>query len=117
MEISSILSSSNDTAFDLQNKSKKTSSFESCFVDASSSSDSTVSSSTSSNDLSNNAAVQAFMNYAKETPAQRMFDSWLTNQNVTEQQYNAMTPAQQQKLINEFEAQLKEKLKSEIVGA
>jgi hypothetical protein len=57
--------------------------------------------------------VQEFMKYASETPEQRMFDNWLSSQNVSEQQYDAMTPAQQQALIDKFEEQLKAHLQSQ----
>jgi hypothetical protein len=61
--------------------------------------------------------VQEFMNYAKETPAQRMFDSWLESQNMTMDQYNAMSPAEKQKILTEFEIQMKQKLRSEFSSA
>lgn len=64
---------------------------------------------------SSDDAVQEFMNYAKETPAQRMFSDWLGSQNVTPQQFSAMTPEQQQALINKFEEQLEVKMKSKVV--
>jgi hypothetical protein len=111
MEISNV---QNNSAFVSQKDNKATSSFASFFQDASSSSSgSAVSGAASSDDPGGDEALQEFMSYAKETPAQRMFDSWLQGQNITEQQYNAMTPAEKQKLTNEFEAQMKEKLHSE----
>jgi hypothetical protein len=45
-----------------------------------------------------------------------MFDSWLHSQNITEQQYDAMTPAEKQKLVDQFEAQMKQKLGAEVTG-
>jgi hypothetical protein len=118
MEITSVLDSSTDTSSVLQKENKTASSFASYLQDASSSSSSgtTVSSASSNSDAGGEEALQEFMSYAKETPAQRMFDSWLQSQNITEQQYNAMTPAQKQKLTDEFEAQEKQKLGSELTG-
>jgi hypothetical protein len=57
-------------------------------------------------------AVKEFMDYAKETPEQRMFSNWLGGQGITEKDYNAMSPAQQQSLRNKFEEQLESKLKN-----
>ncbi len=113
MEISSIQSITADTASAMQKESKTASSFEGYFLTASDSSDDAVSGDAASEDASDDTAVQEFMNYAKETPAQRMFNDWLSSQNITEQQYAAMTPAQQQKLVEKFEAQMKQELSGE----
>jgi hypothetical protein len=51
--------------------------------------------------------VQWFMAYAKESPGQQLFTSWLGSQNVSQAQYNAMSPQEQQKLRAEFEQHLK----------
>lgn len=70
---------------------------------------------TSSTSSSDNA-VQDFMEYAKETPAQRMFNDWLTSQNITMSQYNAMPQAEQTKLTSEYREYLKEHLQNELAG-
>jgi hypothetical protein len=113
MDVSSVQSNSTDSAFVSQKSNKATSSFASFFQDASGSG-SAVSGAASSDDPGGDEALQEFMRYAKETPAQRMFDSWLKSQNISEQQYQSMTPAEKQKLINEFEVQMKEKLHNEM---
>jgi hypothetical protein len=119
MDISSILGSSSDTTSFLQQKDKTAtaSAFKNYFLDASTSSSTSSGTSTSGSGSTSKAsgsdALQAFMRYAKETPAQRMFDNWLQGQGVTQEQFNAMTPAQKQKLVNEFETQMKAKLGSE----
>jgi hypothetical protein len=116
MEISSVLSNPTDSASVMQKENKTTSSFVSHFLDASSNSTSAVSGTSSSNDPGGDEALQEFMSYAKETPAQRMFDNFLQSQNISKQQYDAMTPAQKQKLVDAFEAQLKEKLGTQLTG-
>jgi len=116
MQISDILDSSTYAASSTQQESKTASSFASCFLDAqdsTSASSSTSSSASTSSMSSGDKALQEFMRYAKETPAERMFDSWLSSQNISEKQYNAMTPAQQQALHQKFEQQLEQKLKDE----
>lgn len=112
MEISSILDSSIDTTSVSQKENKTASSFDGYFLDASASS----TSGSVSGDPSGDDAVEEFMHYAKETPAERMFDNWLHSQNITEQQYDAMTPAEKQKLVDQFETQMKQKLGAEVTG-
>ena len=120
MDVSSILASSTDPTSAIQKQNKTTSSFESYFLNASNTdtgkvaTDATTKS--SSQTTSGESGLQEFMQYAKETPAQRMFDSWLKGQGVTEQQFNAMTPAEKQKLVDQFEAQTKTKMKSEMTA-
>ena len=120
MDVSSILANSTDPTSAIQNQNKTTSSFESYFLNASNTdtgkvaTDATTKS--SSQTTSGESGLQEFMQYAKETPAQRMFDSWLKGQGVTEQQFNAMTPAEKQKLVDQFEAQTKTKMKSEMTA-
>jgi len=75
---------------------KSGSSFSSAFIDAADSSDSD--------------AVQEFMSYAKETPGQRMFTNWLAGQDITQAQFDAMSPAQQEALVKKFEQQLEQEL-------
>ena len=120
MDIASITSSSTDTTLATsaaQTKSKVTSSFKSYLLDATDSSSATASSTDASSDASSESGLEEFMRYAKETPAQRIFDSWLGSKNMTVDQYNAMTPAEKQKLTDEFEAQMKAKLGSEATAS
>jgi hypothetical protein len=122
MDIASILSSTTDTGLGTsvaQTQSTVASSFESYFLDATDSSSETdissetTSSTDASSDASSESGLEEFMQYAKETPAQRFFDSWLSSQNITEDQYNAMPSTEKQKLMDEFETQMKAKLNSE----
>lgn len=54
---------------------------------------------------------QFFLNYMKETPAQRMQDAWLTAHHLTRQQLDAMLPDQRQaierQMANDIENQIK----------
>lgn len=85
-----------------QNQSKSASSFGSYLAAASDSDDN---------------AVQEFMDYAKETPAQRMFSNWLGSHNITQQQFDAMTPAQQQALVDQFKQQMEQSLDGKSLAA
>jgi hypothetical protein len=119
MDIASILSNSTDTSLTtsaVQKESKAASSFENYLLEASDTSSDTTSS-TSTSDTSSNSGLEEFMQYAKETPAQRIFDSWLSSQKITEDQYNAMTPAEKQTIMDKFEAQMKSKLGSETTAS
>jgi hypothetical protein len=54
--------------------------------------------------------VQQFMDYMKETPAQRLFTSFLNSHHITQSQFDAMSPKQQQALTQQFEQQLKQQM-------
>jgi len=54
--------------------------------------------------------TQQFMDYMKETPAQRMFTNFLTSHHISQSQFDAMPPKQQQALIQQFEQQLKQRM-------
>lgn len=69
---------------------------------------------TKTKDAGGEASLQEFMAYAKETPAQRLFTSWLSGQNITQQEYNTMPTEQKQKLVEEFERQEKQKLEGQM---
>jgi hypothetical protein len=55
-----------------------------------------------------NDAVQQFQDYMKETPAQRMFASFLNSEHISQSQYNAMSPQQKEALMQQFEQELKQ---------
>jgi hypothetical protein len=99
MQILGVQTNSTYAVPSAQQGSNSSSSFASYFSEATGSSDN---------------AVQEFLDYAKETPVQRMFDSWLASQHISKDQYNAMTPEEKQKLVDEFKEQLKQRLKSEL---
>jgi hypothetical protein len=97
MQIYGLPSNSSYSASSSQQTEEDSSSFQNHFLDAAS---------------SNDDAVQEFLEYAKETPAQRMFDSWLESQHISKAEYNSMTQEQKQKLIDEFREQMKAKMKA-----
>jgi hypothetical protein len=55
--------------------------------------------------------VQEFRNYMKETPAQRLEDSWLAAHHLTRQQYEAMSPQERQAIQQQMASELKEQVK------
>jgi hypothetical protein len=57
----------------------------------------------------NNSVVQDFLNYAKESPAERLRASILKSMGLTEQQLDQMPPAQRQ-AIEKIEDIIKQKL-------
>jgi phenylacetate-coenzyme A ligase PaaK-like adenylate-forming protein len=50
----------------------------------------------------------------KESPSQRMFDNFLSAHHVTKDEFNAMTPAQKQKIIDEFKREMENKMKQKL---
>lgn len=83
-------------------------------ADSAASSTSSTSGSSSSSSTSDTSGLTAFLEYARETPEQRMFDSWLGNQGITKSQYNAMSAEEKQKLTTQFEQIEKAKFKEEM---
>jgi hypothetical protein len=79
----------------------------------------TASSSSSLSDVtsSSNNAVKEFMDYASETPAQRMFDNWLKSEGISKDDYNAMTPQEKQKVLDKFQEYIKTKLRGEMTDS
>jgi hypothetical protein len=57
-----------------------------------------------------NSAVQSFMNYAKESPAQRMVDDWLKAHGLTEQELDKMPPDKQAQIRKEMAADIKKQI-------
>jgi hypothetical protein len=55
-------------------------------------------------------AVHEFDAYMKETPAQQMFTNFLGSHHISQRQYDAMSPEQQQALTRQFEQQLKQQM-------
>jgi hypothetical protein len=115
MQISSLFDSSPVTSSLSQQTSESTSSFAGYFLDSSGSSTGS-SSSTSDGDQVDNA-VQEFLDYAHETPEQRLFSNWLGSEGISEQDYKAMSPAQQQALHNKFAQQLQDKMKDSTLAS
>ena len=67
-------------------------------------------------DSSGDSGLEQFLQYAKETPAQRMFDSWLSSQHITMDQCNAMSTSAKEKLTQQFDQYLKETLQGNVAG-
>jgi hypothetical protein len=56
--------------------------------------------------------VQQFLAYANMTPAQRMQASMLSQLGLTEQQFQAMSPADQQKVEEKIQDMIKKQMDS-----
>ena len=54
--------------------------------------------------------AKVFLNYMKETPAQRIEDAWLGNHHLTQEQLQAMPPAERQAIEKRMQAEIKEKI-------
>jgi hypothetical protein len=59
-------------------------------------------------------AVQAFDNYMKETPAQRMEDAWLAAHNITKEQLAAMTPQQRAGIMKQMATDIKNQIEKKL---
>ena len=59
-------------------------------------------------------AVQKFMNYMNETPAQRLQNAWLQQHGITPQAFAAMSSADKQKIIDEMKQDIEAKLKQKM---
>jgi hypothetical protein len=60
---------------------------------------------------STETGAQAFLDYMKETPAQRMEDAWLSAHHLTRQQLAEMSPAQRQAIMNQMEQDIQREIK------
>ncbi|MDB5411193.1 MAG: hypothetical protein JWL84_6105 [Rhodospirillales bacterium] len=54
--------------------------------------------------------AKVFLNYMKETPAQRIEDSWLASHHLTRKQLDAMPPAARQAIEKQMQAEIKEQI-------
>jgi len=59
-----------------------------------------------------NPAVQQFLEYAKMTPAQRLHAQMLAQLGLTQDQFNAMSPADQQKVEDKIRQMIKQQIDS-----
>jgi hypothetical protein len=59
------------------------------------------------------AAEQAFLDYMKETPAQKLEDQWLAAHHLTRKQLDAMSPQQREAILKEMEADIEQQLKQQ----
>jgi hypothetical protein len=70
----------------------------------------TAGSSAAQNFGSANSAVQQFEQYAKMTPAQRLHAEMLAQLGLTEDQFKALPPAQQQKINDQIAQMIKKQM-------
>jgi hypothetical protein len=66
---------------------------------------------------SGNSAVQDFLAYMKETPAQRMEDSWLAAHGLTRDALNAMPPAQREAVLKQMAQDIADETKQQAADA
>jgi hypothetical protein len=59
-----------------------------------------------------NSIVQQFMQYANMTPAQRTFAQMLNKFGITEDQFKAMSPADQQKVEQKIQQMIKQQVQN-----
>jgi len=57
--------------------------------------------------------TSAFTAFINETPAQRMQDAWLQQHGVTQQQFNALSADDKQKLLDQMKRDLEERMKEQ----
>jgi hypothetical protein len=56
------------------------------------------------------SGVQQFIDYMKETPAHRMFANFLNSHHISQSQFDAMPPKEQEALTQQFEQELKQQI-------
>lgn len=54
--------------------------------------------------------VKEFTDYMNQTPAQRMQSAWLKQHGVSQEEFDAMSAADKQKLIDEMKRELQQKM-------
>lgn len=55
--------------------------------------------------------AQEFLDYMKESPAQRMEDKWLRAHGLTKEKLDAMTPAQQKAVMDQMKHDIEQQMK------
>ncbi len=56
-------------------------------------------------------AATEFLNYMKESPAQRMMDSWLQAHGLTQADLDKMKPEERDKIVQQMKQDIEEKIK------
>lgn len=69
--------------------------------------------SASSSGTTSETAEQKFLNYMKETPAQRLEDQWLAAHHLTRKELDAMPPKQREAILKQMAAEIKQQLKQQ----
>ncbi len=59
-------------------------------------------------------AVDEFKKILREPPQQRTFDLWLMRHHITKDEYSAMTPAEKQKLAQQFKEEIERDMKQKL---
>jgi len=80
---------------------------------SSSSSSANSSANSAASNTSADSAVQKFLEYAKMTPAERLHAEMLSQLGLTEDQFKALSPADQQKV----EDKIREMIKKQLAGS
>ena len=62
-----------------------------------------------------NDPVNEFLSYMEKTPAQRWQEAWLKQHGVTPEDFEAMSPAEKQKLLDQMRQELKQKMEDKAV--
>jgi hypothetical protein len=68
-------------------------------------------SASSSDKSKNDQATQDFLDYMKETPAQRLEDAWLASHHLTRKQLEAMSPDQRKAIEKQMETEIEAQIK------
>jgi hypothetical protein len=63
--------------------------------------------------IAGDTVEQAFLDYMKETPAQKLEDQWLAAHHLTRKQLDAMSPQQREAILKEMEADIEQQLKQQ----
>lgn len=59
------------------------------------------------------SAADEFLEYMKMTPAERLQDSWLRAHGISKEEFDAMSPEEQQKILAQMKQDIEEKMKRE----
>jgi hypothetical protein len=57
------------------------------------------------------SAVDAFKNYMKMTPAERMEDAWLKSHGLTKEKLAAMSPTERENVMKQMKTEIEQNLK------
>lgn len=58
-------------------------------------------------------AVKEFKDYMAKTPEQRMQEAWLQSHGITQEEFDAMTPDEKQKLMDMMRKEIEEKVRAD----
>lgn len=55
-----------------------------------------------------------FMDYMRQTPAERMQYTWLAQRGISKEQFDAMSPEEKQKLLNQMRQEIEQKVQRSV---